>query len=74
MSFPIVGSLRMNKWDQAAAIHSSSHLTAAPFNWDSSDIRLLSGDVKSNPGPRHRDKNPMYCIICSAKIKPGIQQ
>ena len=74
MSFPIVGSLRMNKWDQATAIHSSSHLTAALFNWDSSDIRLLSGYDKSNPGPRHRDKKSVYCIICSAKIKSGIQQ
>ena len=70
MSFPIVGSLRMNKWDQAT----SSHLTAALFSWDSSDIRLLSGYDKSNPGPRHRDKKSVYCIICSAKIKSGIQQ
>ena len=74
MLFPSVGSLRINNWDQSAAIHSSGHLVAVPVNRDSSNILLLSSDVESDPGLRLPDENPIYCIICSAKIKRGIQQ
>ena len=74
MSFPSVGSLHMNNWDQSAAIHLYMHLKAVPVNWDSSNILLLLGDVESNPGQCQPDKNSMYCIICSAKIKQGIEQ
>ena len=41
---------------------------------DSSSILLLSGDAESKPEPRRRDENSMDSIICSAKIKRGIQQ
>ena len=72
----------MNNWDQSAFIHPSTRFVAVivadsssvAVSWDSSNILLLSGDVKSNPGPRCPDENPTYCIISSAKIKRGIQQ
>ena len=59
MSFPSVSSLRKNKWDQPAAVDSSTHLVAVivadsslvAVSWDNSNILLLSGDVESNPGP-----------------------
>ena len=74
MSFLSVGPLHMNNWDQLAAIHSSTYLKSAPVKWDSSNIMLLSGNVESNPGLHYPIGNPMYCIICSAKIKRSIQQ
>ena len=74
MSFPSVGSHGMNNWDQSAAIQPSSCLEAIPANYDSSNIFLFSSNTKSNPGPHHPNKNTIYCIICSAKIKRGFEQ
>ena len=64
----------MFNWAQSAAIHLSTHLVAVPVSRDSSNILLLPGDVESNPGPRNPNEYPIYCIICSVKIKRGIQQ
>ena len=50
------------------------HSVAVLVNWDSSNIVFIFGDVESDPGPRRPNENPMYCIICSTKIKRGIQQ
>ena len=82
MSFPSVDSLHEDNWDQSAVIRPSTHLVAVivadsssvAVSWDSSNILLLSGDVESNTGPHRPGENQMYCIMCSAKIKRGIQQ
>ena len=80
MSFPSVGSLC--NWAQSAVHHLSTYLVAVivadsssvAVSWDSSNILLPSGDVKSNPEPCRPDENPIHCMICSAKIKWDIQR
>ena len=72
--FLSVGSLRMNNWDQSAAIQPIKHLVDVPVSWDTSNILFLSDDIESNPGPRLPDENPIYCTICCTKIKRDIQQ
>ena len=44
------------------------------YIWNTSELLLLSGDVKINPGPRPIDQNPVFCTICSRKINRGPQQ
>ena len=41
---------------------------------DISKLLLFFGDVKTNPGPRSIDENPVFCCICSSKIDRGIQE
>ena len=42
--------------------------------WDTSKLLLPSGGIETSSGPRPIDKNPVFCSICSSKIKRGIQQ
>ena len=44
------------------------------YIWNTSELLLLSGDVKINPGPRPINQNPVFCTICSRKINRGPQQ
>ena len=82
MTFPSVGSLRKNNWDQSAVIHPSMHLVAVivadsssvDISWNSSNILFLSGNVERNSEPHFPNENPIHCIICSAKFKQDIQQ